>query len=316
VEKSKRAGTVHSYRICGLSVASDVALPGLIAGTPESSPQVTIRHGAVPEALPSANLIGPTWQIAGQQFLLSVPNVARFLLRNGDQIVFAPYSEASLDDVPIFLIGTVFGILLHQRQQIVLHASAVEVNGKAVIFCGPSGEGKSTLAAALARLGYRLLADDVCAITFRANSDPVVHPDGRHLKLWAQAIEKLELEDVRGGRVRNHLEKFYVQPPEVTVEAVPLGAVYSLREARPSDIPGIARPNIVDATLLLRGNAYRPLLVTRLEQKAQYFRAAAKIASKSGVFRLTRPGDFAVMPEVVCWLERHWRDLGVTELAA
>ena len=106
-------------------------------------------------------MVGPTWQIADKQFLLRVPNVARFMLTDGNQIVFAPESEASAADVPIFIMGTVFGILLHQRQQIVLHASAVEVNGKAIVFCGPSGEGKSTLAAALAQRGYRL-ADRRC----------------------------------------------------------------------------------------------------------------------------------------------------------
>jgi hypothetical protein len=106
---------VNSYRICGLSVASDIVLPGLIAGEPNSAPQVTIRRGAVPEALLEPTAAGPTWQIAGKQFLLRIPNVARFLLQDGDQIVFAPESDASVEDVPIFILGTVFGILLHQR---------------------------------------------------------------------------------------------------------------------------------------------------------------------------------------------------------
>lgn len=116
---SKEGGTekVHSYRICGLSVASDIALPGMIAATADSFAEVTIRKGEVPQMLPNATITGPTWQISGKQFLLSVPNVARFLLNDGQQIVFAPESDASAEDVPIFILGTVFGILLHQREQ-------------------------------------------------------------------------------------------------------------------------------------------------------------------------------------------------------
>lgn len=307
---------MHSYRICGLSVASDINLPGLIAGTPECEPQVTIRRGPVPEGLSEPTLVGPTWQIADKQFLLHVPKVARFLLKDGNQIVFAPESDAALGDVPIFILGTVFGILLHQREQIVLHASAVEVNGKAMVFCGSSGAGKSTLAAALVQRGYRLITDDVCAITLSEGADPIVHSDGRQLKLWAQAIEKLELEELRGERVRSQLEKFYVEASDATGEVLPLGAVYVLREARVSDNPGIERPNVVDAALLLRSNAYRPLLVARLEQKGHYFRAAAHIANKSGIFLLIRPLDFAAMPQVISWLERHWCKIGVSEQAA
>ena len=93
-----------------------------------------------------------------------------------------------------------------------LHASAVHVNGKAVLFCGPSGAGKSTLAAALAQRGYPLVTDDLCAITLAPGAPPMVHPDGRQLKLWAQAIERLDLAERRGAPVRNRLEKFYVEP--------------------------------------------------------------------------------------------------------
>ncbi len=307
---------MHSYRICGLSVASEIVLPGVIAGEPDSIPQVTIQRGPVPEGLPDADAVGPTWQIAGKRFLLNVPNVARFIMRNGEQIVFAPESETSAEDVPIFILGTVFGILLHQREQIVLHASAVEVNGSAVLFCGPSGAGKSTLAAALVQRGYRLLTDDFCAITLPLGGTPIVHPDGRQLKLWAEAIDKLKLEDARGERVRSRMEKFYVEPRDAMTEPLPLGAIYALREARPSITPGIEQPNVVDAALLLRGYAYRPLLITQLQQKEHYFRAAAQIADKSGIFSLMRPLDFAAMAEVMLWLEAHWRDVGVMEQAA
>jgi len=307
---------VQFYRVSGLSVASEIALPGLIAGGPARAPQVTIRRGDVPENLPDHSAAGPTWRIAGREFLLRIPDIARFLLRNGDEIVFAPESDASEADIPIFILGTLFGILLHQREQIVLHASAVRVNGKAVLFCGPSGAGKSTLAAALAQHGYPLVTDDFCTIAVNGSGSPLVHPDGRQLKLWAQAIERLDLAQQRGERVRKSLEKFYVEPAEVFTEPLPLGAVYALREARPPHGPGIEQPNVVDAVLLPLRNAYRPLLVRRLGQRANYFHAATAIANVVGIFYLTRALDFAKMPEVIGWLEAHWCDLRLMERAA
>ena len=309
--------TVHFYHIAGLSVGSEIMLPGLHAAAASGdTPDVTIRRRPVPAAIENATALGPTWQIAGQQFLLRIPGVARFLLTAGKEIAFEAEPGADAGDIPIFILGTAFGILLHQREQIVLHASAVRVNGKAILFCGPSGAGKSTLAAALSRRGYRLITDDFCTVTVTAAGTPVVHPDGRQLKLWAQAIEKLDLEESRGERVRSKLEKFYVDPGEAHLEALPLGAVYALREARPPLAPGIERPNVANAALLLRRNAYRPRLVTHLNQKVLYFHAAATIANKAGIFHLNRKLDFAAMPEVILSLERHWREIGLTEKAA
>jgi hypothetical protein len=307
---------VQFYRVSGLSVASEIDLPGLIAGVPGRPPQVTIRRGPVPESLAAPSAAGPTWQIAGKQFLMRIPDIARFLLNDGAEIVVAPESEASAADIPIFILGTVFGILLHQREQIVLHASAVRVNGKAVLFCGSSGAGKSTLAAALAQRGYPLVTDDFCTLTAEGTGAPLVHPDGRQLKLWAQAIDRLDLAQSRGERVRASLEKFYVEPSEVFTEPLALGAVYALREARPPHAAGIERPNVVDAALLLRRNAYRPLLVRRMDQKANYFHAATTIANVAGIFYLTRALDFAKMPDVIASLEAHWLDLRLMEQAA
>jgi hypothetical protein len=308
---------VHHYRIAGLYVGSEVVLPGLNAATPGSgTPDVTIRGSSVPASLQNATASGPTWQIAGRQFLLRVPSVARFLLTAGNEIAFEVEPGADASDIPIFILSSAFGILLHQREQIVLHASAVRVNGKAILFCGPSGAGKSTLAAALSQRGYGVITDDFCAITVNGTAAPMVHPDGRRLKLWAQAIEQLDLANNRGERVRSTLEKFYVDAGETHVDPLPLGAVYALREARPPIAPGIERPNVANATVLLQRNAYRPRLIARMDQRVLYFHAAAAIANNAGIFRLARKLDYAAMPELVSSLERHWRDIGLMEQAA
>ena len=307
---------MHCYRVAGLAVASEIELPGAIPARHVSAPAVTVRVASVPASLEDDTKRGVTWQIAGDRFLFQVPGVARFLLSGGREILFEPASGVAPGDISIFLIGTVFGILLHQRGEIVLHASAVRVNDKAVLFCGSSGAGKSTLAAALAQRGFPLVADDLCAITFAAGTAPMVQPDGRHLKLWAQAIEKLDLAERRGAPVRNKLQKFFVEPQAALAEPLPLGAVYALREARPPHKSGIERPNVVDAALILRRSAYRPLMVNRMGQKADYFYAATAIANAAGIFHLTRPFNFAALPEVVGGLAQHWLDIGLTEKAA
>jgi len=46
----------------------------------------------------------------------------------------------------------------------VLHASAVNINNKALIFAGKCGAGKSTLVAGLQRHGFSYLSDDICPL--------------------------------------------------------------------------------------------------------------------------------------------------------
>ena len=58
------------------------------------------------------------------------------------------------------LASTVIPLLLAERGDLVFHASAVAVGGRAVLFCAPSGRGKSTLALQAHRLGHGVLSDD------------------------------------------------------------------------------------------------------------------------------------------------------------
>src|SRR5208282_4464218 len=110
-----------SYRIAGLSVECEIALPGLIALGPESGPpEVNILQCAVPAELREAEASGPTWAVEGDRFLLRIPDLARFLLTQGREIAFETENGTSVEDVAVFLVGTVFGTLLHQRRQIVL----------------------------------------------------------------------------------------------------------------------------------------------------------------------------------------------------
>jgi hypothetical protein len=299
------------YCISGLEVATDIALPGAQAiMSAARAPHVTMRRGSVPESLGMGASRGLDWEMADGSFLWRVPSVGRFLVREGTEIAFAVEDGVDESDVAVYLLGSAFGILLHQRGHLVLHASAVAVNGKAVLFCGPAGSGKSTLAAALVKSGYAFLSDDVCHIAFDGEGAPTVPSDGRLLKLWADAVRQLELEDRRRRPVFKRMDKFYISPPgDSMVTALPLAAIYVLRGAGTARTIDIENLDFAQAAMLLRCNAYRPPLVAEMGLEASYFGDSVAVLRHAGAFYLTRPVEFSAMSQLIQRLEAHWEQV-------
>lgn len=85
--------------------------------------------------------------------------------RDGSDLVLEPHPAVEASDLEKLKRGAVGLLLAHLAGAIPLHASAVAIDGRAVVFVGGTGLGKSTLAAALCeRGGASLLADDAVVI--------------------------------------------------------------------------------------------------------------------------------------------------------
>ncbi|RMB25720.1 HPr serine kinase-like protein [Sphingomonas sp. PP-F2F-G114-C0414] len=91
----------------------------------------------------------------------------------GDAVVFDMIDGARIDylpgpgwrgSLPFTFYSTISAVTLAWRGTIPFHACMVEVDGCAVLIAGRSGAGKSSLTAALLRLGARLVADDLAVI--------------------------------------------------------------------------------------------------------------------------------------------------------
>jgi len=299
------------YRVSGLRVASEAALPGLIESDAKAGdPDIHIRRGPVPDALEGFTHSGPSWQLAGDRFLLKIPDVMRMLLIGGREILFEPAPGAAIDDAAIFLSGSGIGILMQQRGRVVLHASAIKVGDCAVLFCGPSGAGKSTLAVALGQLGYPFVADDFCCLTMDG-AVPWVEPDGRQHKLWGQAINALEVGGRQGDPIRASLQKYFVSSLNAVEAPMPVGMIYELHAATPARAPGIERPRSIDGAHLVLRNAYRRALVHHFGQRQLYFDMAAALMAGGRIRKFTRPMDFAAAHTSLSALEAHWRDSGL-----
>lgn len=71
----------------------------------------------------------------------------------------------------ILTTGGMLAFQLYLRSHPVLHASAVDVGGKAIAFVGHSGMGKSTMAALMCADGARIITDDVLRLDFESGCD-------------------------------------------------------------------------------------------------------------------------------------------------
>ncbi|NNM83229.1 MAG: hypothetical protein HKL98_11595 [Burkholderiales bacterium] len=215
---------------------------------------------------------------------------------SGREIVVA--CEGRETEAVPFLLGTAFGVLLHQRNSLILHASAVSFQGRAIALCGPSGVGKSTLSAALCQSGCSFISDDVSVVSF-GNGMPMVLSDSRQHRLWADAIEHLSLSDRKGEAVRDPIEKFHVEPV-CKSDAVPLSRIIVLRQSSMAGKETVVEPlGLSDAAALLRSDVYRSRLASRMGRDASIFSQIAMLLSHAKACRLTRPLENEKLEEVV-----------------
>jgi hypothetical protein len=303
--------TMPAYFISGLRVSSELDLPGAIADASQAkNPAVFIRRSRVPASLGDATATGPTWEMAGESFLLRVPRLARFLITAGRQIEVDVDPGTEERDAAGFILGTAFGILLHQRGALVLHGAAVAKGDRAIAICGASGSGKSTLDAALCCEDCSFAADDICVIALDERRRPVVMPDGRQLKLWKESIDKLRLAARQGDAVRQGFEKYFIESLDTSAAPPRLSAIYVLRDARPPLTEGIERLSLPDAIRALEFEAYRPGLRAKMGQKPEMFAHTAATFGHATAFLLIRQRGFEHMAGTVASVRAHWDALG------
>jgi hypothetical protein len=118
----------------------------------------------------------------------------------------------------------------------VLHASCVAFRGMAVGFVGPSGTGKSTMAARFVGGGARFMADDVLAIS-EGEDRPVAHPGANLVRLVPGAPGSPEA----GSKMTRELRP--------TSDRLPLGVLYFLSRSEQAE-EVVLEPRVGAAELL------------------------------------------------------------------
>lgn len=133
-------------------------------------------------------------------FRFAWDDIATFDFRSPDRIDYLP-GPAWQGVLPDSFFSTVAALVSAWTGLLPLHATALELAGRAVLFAGPAGAGKSTLAAELLNHGARLIGDDLSVVApglqvLRGRPGMRLHPDsaGQVDALSCEAVP----EDPRG----------------------------------------------------------------------------------------------------------------------
>jgi hypothetical protein len=301
----RRAGEPkRDYAVFGLRVRSDLPLPELFAARGRGEADVVVASGSI-------GVEGETPGLAAvsEGLLLTVPDIARYLISNGRSIRIEALKGADPRNVRLFLLGSAFGALLHQRGLLPLHANAIEIGGKAIAFMGESGSGKSTLAALFNDRGFRVLADDVCVVRSAADGRSYVAAGLPRLRLWRDALEltrRAPEQFQRSYAGETAYEKFDVPTgtKPLADDDCELGAVFELSrgdELRFDRLQGVDLMNSVYA------HTYRGEFLSTINGEHSHWSAAVRLARSVPFFRMTRPWNLArlehELPAIVEFVE-------------
>lgn len=287
-------GTGAAQLVHGLRLSGDIVVPGAPRVSCDSvdfcvraSEAVPVPEGA-PEGEVVAALDVPGTRYAavlrGEQLTVRFAGTAEFEIDLAGGRIDAAPAPGREPMLPLLLGGNVVAIVLGLRGVPVLHASAVALDGAGLAVAGPSGVGKSTLAALLCAAGLPFVTDDTARLE-RQGDRFLVHHGPAELRLRGPAADLAAGLSASRRTPDGRTVASPVAAPGVTT---PLGAVafpaWSNEGSAPA-VTGLGRRDALEALLgsprVAGWRAQGPLRTN--------FDACAAVADACPAFRVEMP---------------------------
>ncbi|HEU0044533.1 hypothetical protein [Sphingomonas sp.] len=298
--------TYHSYHAFGLSLDSEIPLPDLPGMDRHAAPaDVLITSGTVNAPVGHEDV---GLYIVPRGAVLNIPEVGRYLITKGNRIVVDPAPSATDRNVRLYLLGSAFGAILHQRQMLPLHANVIDFGGAAVAFMGHSGAGKSTLANWFHDRGLAILGDDVCVVRDVDAGHPVAEPGLPRIRLWGDALRASGRDASEFEASFDDMDKYDVPIPAIPArDPVRLAAIYHLQAAQPDHAGGVDRLTGVNAIEALVANTYRGGYLPLMGGVRRHLEQCVALARRVPVFALHRRWGLDIFAEEAAQVEAHVR---------
>jgi hypothetical protein len=217
-------------------------------------------------------------------YLMSAPGCGRILIsQDGAELLCDP--EPDQQDWVALLAAQALPLASTLRGLELLHASGVVIGGRARLFTGPPGAGKSSLAAALVRQGGELIGDDAVALALHEGS-LTVHPGPGLINLRPGEVQRLAADErvALGPPSSSTGRSTYAAP---AAAPAPLAELFLLERSNAQ--PTIERIDAIDPFDLLACTFN--LSVRTPARLTRQLDVVGVLAARTGVYRLrVQPG--------------------------
>ncbi|MEM9275138.1 MAG: hypothetical protein AAGA80_19560 [Cyanobacteria bacterium P01_F01_bin.143] len=291
------------YSAYGLTIKSDFLLPELLPG--EGKIDLHIHQGKIqaPKLEPTnIKRQGVSSYFGGNDraAYLHWPDVATFCAQDGRYLTVQPErDELESRYLNLYILSEALGMILYQRGYLLLHGSAVKVKGKAVIFAGAPGAGKSTMAAAFSRLGYPLLGDDMVAVKFTTEGQVMVYPGFPQIKIWSPTVQGLKLKSEALSPLFSGSHKKLLRPRRFLPEPLPLARCFILSRGEKLQLSSLEGHKALMSLFRFFSCPGQMLVGESLDTYRQLCLELTKIVP---IYALKRPDNFRVLNKFVNWL--------------
>lgn len=309
--------TCH-YQIYGITLSSNQPLPILIAASKTSTTTVDVEVNITECELLDQDIKAENKHYRSGWYTKQKADGIYYCLslRGGNEIldveiapdgkkIWITWANLPLAEVTAILIGCILGTALRLQGKICLHSSVIKVDNCAIAIIGAKGAGKSTTAAAFAKRGYPILADDIAVLADYGDSF-LVQPGYPRLRLWKSAVNAVYGSEAELSRVFRQTDKHFVELHQNNTSAwcfhsqpLPLAAIYILGERQQSLVtPSVETVTPQVGLMHLITHRYPQSLKLQQDMQRREFAVLGRLAAAVPMRHLHREDNLAELGKV------------------
>lgn len=287
---------MFKYWAFGLTIKSEIEFPELIEFDFIDAPDLKISLGVTINKLEKKDSVHSLGiSMNSKEYLLRIKDVAFYYVSNGKDVIVERQKGSDDKTIRLFLLSNVIAAVLHQRNAIPLHASAVFHENGIALFCGDSGAGKSTTIIALKKKGYKIFSDDICVLKSTSFLKGYMYawPSYPIIKLWENSYKVIdEPLSENEYQLRADIPKyarFYHN--DFSREPQRINHIFILETNEELNNPKEVNLNPGAAFEALVNKTYRPEQISGMNKRNVNFTLLSQLAASVSVSKITRPID-------------------------